>query len=105
MASEPMTLTARVESQAATDPAFRRTLLADPRAALEGMLGGKLPPGVGLAAQEDGSGKVRLSVTPPDPAPRELTDEELGMVAGGNKYCWNTDPVCWDTKDCVFFTL
>lgn len=104
MASEPMTLTARVEAQAATDPAFRRALLANPRAALEGMLGGTLPPAMGLAAHEDAGGKVRLEVTPPDPAPRELSDEELGMVAGGNKYCWNTDPLCWNTEDCIFFT-
>lgn len=104
MAQEPVGLIERVQQEAAQNAEFRRKLEANPREAIESMTGGRLPAGLQIEVVTQQPGKVYI-VLPADPDPtRELTDTELEQVAGGNKYCWNTKPLCWDTKDCIFFT-
>jgi hypothetical protein len=67
--------------RALREPAFRSTLIANPRGAIEQALGVKLPPEVRVTVLQETDRDLYLTL-PPEPA-RELTDSELAAVAGG----------------------
>lgn len=67
------------------DQAFHDALRANPRATIERELSIALPEGLEVEVVEETPTKVYLVLParPPASAERELSDEELGMVAGG----------------------
>ena len=71
--------------KASVDPAFRRRLLEDPKAAVAEMLGMPLPPGMTITVLEEQPGHHYL-VLPPAPPNLDalpLDDLELALVGGG----------------------
>ena len=66
--------------RAIEDAAFRRSLLASPRKAIEAALGLPVPKGVKVRIHEDTPDKVHL-VLPPLEAPMPVPDAELRAVA------------------------
>lgn len=79
-------------SRAASDPAFRRRLLEEPRGALRSAFGIELPPGFRLKVIEKDPDTDVLLVLP-DPHPgEELSEEELDAVAGGTDPTWEDPP-------------
>ncbi len=69
-----------IQGRAATDEAFRRALLADPRATLASM-GFSVPDGVEVTVIEATTTWFPLVIPPPNE--RELTEEQLGRVSAG----------------------
>ena len=71
--------------KANSDPAFRRRLLDDPKAALADFLGIPLPPGMSITVLEEQPGQHYLVLPPAPPDLDELLlDElELALVGGG----------------------
>lgn len=71
--------------QANVDPAFRRHLLDDPKAALSDLLGMTLPPGMEITVLEEQPGQHYLVLPPAPPSPDalRLDDLELSLVGGG----------------------
>lgn len=78
----------RVIQRAEQDPAFRSSLLADPKAALEQELGASLPAGVQVQVVEETSNTVYLVLPQASSGGEggELSDQDLEAVAGG----WGT---------------
>ena len=75
----------RLVERAMRDAAFRQQLISSPKAAIEQELGLTLPDNVDIGVVEETPAKIWLvlpSVEPPVET-RELSDEELGAVAGG----------------------
>lgn len=72
---------ARIAAKCWADPAFKARLLADPRTALAAE-GVAVPAGMNLRVVEN-TPDVTYVVLPAPPGDKELTDEELGAVAGG----------------------
>jgi hypothetical protein len=68
------------------DESFRRKLLADPHAALEEELGARLPEEVEVRAVEETADTIYLVLPSASPLGKggELSDRELGAVAGGD---------------------
>ena len=81
----------RIMQRGLEDESFRQRLLADPKAAIEGELGTRLPPEVQVVAVEETAETVYL-VLPPAPSRAatqgevELSDRELEGVAGGGTW-------------------
>ena len=73
---------AMVREQLAGNPAFRSRLLADPRAALSDLLGVAIPESVVIEVHEESLAHFHL-VIPNDEAVRDISDDELELVAGG----------------------
>jgi len=73
-----------VTERAATDPAFRRALLADPARALRETLGITLPAGYRVRFVERPADLDALIVLPDPREADELTDDELEQAAGGD---------------------
>jgi hypothetical protein len=65
------------------DEQFRQELLADPKTALERELGSPLPVNVEVVVLENEADKVHLVLPPRTLAGRELSEEELDVLAGG----------------------
>ncbi len=89
LSADPQAMIARPVQRAGQDPAFRRRLLAAPRAALAEAFGAPLPPGVEVAVLEETPTRRYLVLPPapaPDPAELELDDLELALVGGGRTY-------------------
>ena len=86
---------AKLFEKAQTDQAFRKRLLADPKATVSGELGVPIPDGITIRVIEDDSATVTF-VLPPNAATEELSDAELDAVAGGmapkNPNCGPTCP-------------
>ncbi len=74
--------------RAQEDPAFRSSLLSDPKAVIEKELGTSLPDGVKVQVMEETSDAFYLVLPPSSStgADGELSDQELESVAGG----WGT---------------
>ncbi len=79
-----------IHNRLAADPGFRDALLADPRAAVAGLLSVKLPDFVTVEVHEESLSHVHL-VVPAKAAAGEIADEDLEMVAGGA--CWSDAPL------------
>ena len=73
---------ALVSEQLAGDPGFRAELLADPRAALSELLGVAIPDSVVIEVHEESLAHFHL-VIPNDEEVRDISDDELELVAGG----------------------
>lgn len=77
---------AKVIAQAWSDEAFKQRLLSDP-ASVFAEAGIDVPAGVELRTVED-TDDVRYFVLPQAPAEGEISEDELGNVAGGWQiYC------------------
>jgi hypothetical protein len=69
--------------RAATDPAFRQQLLANPKPTLERALGITLPPSMEVVIMEEKASKLCLVLPAQALAGQELSDEQIAGVAGG----------------------
>ena len=76
-----------IHNHLATDPGFRDVLLADPRTAVAGLLGVKLPDFVTVEVHEESLSHVHL-VIPAQTSAGEICDKDLELVAGGAA-CWS----------------
>lgn len=77
----PKEALASIQSQAVKDAAFRAELKKDPKAAVEKLLGVKLPQGLSLKVVEDSATAVHLVLPPAADGP--LAEGDLGKVSGG----------------------
>lgn len=80
---------AHLIAKAERDPAFRRSLLSEPRATLENELGLQLPAGFKVRIEEESADCLYLVLPPPV---GELSDLELDAVAGGKDTSNNSTP-------------
>jgi hypothetical protein len=86
----------QIVERATTDSAFRQQLISDPKGTLEGELGVFLPSGVSVNVLEESPSNYYLVIPANGTAAgTELSDEELGAVAGGSGNSWN-DTTCWN---------
>jgi hypothetical protein len=74
---------ALIAERIAADPAFRETLLADPRGVLSQILGFDIPESVQVVLHEESLTQIHLTV----PSSEALSDADLELVAGG--VCWS----------------
>ena len=72
----------QVYEKALKDDAFRQELLQNPKAAIESVMGTKLPDNVNIHVNENTANDIYLSI-PAKADDKELTDEELSGVDGG----------------------
>ena len=75
------------------DEAFRRKLIADPRAAIAEEIGVTIPANVKIQVHEEAADTLHLVVPPPVKASGELSDAELESVAGG-VWAWESKTWC-----------
>jgi len=90
---------ARIIAEAGQNPAFRRRLLDDPKAALADFLDISLPPGITITLLEEQPGQhyLVLPPAPPDLDALPLDELELALVGGGR----TLQPIpisCTDTR-------
>ncbi len=83
-------LLARIRERAATDLEFRNGMLTDPNRAIAKAFGVPIPDGLRIRAIERAADVDLLIVLPEFRGNRELTDDELDIVAGGDG-----DPPTW----------
>ena len=74
----------KIIARAQADPEFRSQLVADPRAAIEGLIGSELPAAINIEVHEDSATSFHL-VLPPS---GKLTEDELATVFAGD---WMSD--------------
>ena len=80
----------RIIQRSLEDDAFRQRLIEDPKAAVEDELGTRLPEEVRVVAVEETQDTIYLVLPSTPMAGGELSDQELGSVAGGG----------WDDTEC-----
>jgi hypothetical protein len=78
-----------IAERIAADPAFRDTLLADPRAVLSEVLGFDIPESVQIVLHEESLTQIHLTI----PSSADLTEADLELVAGGGE-CWSEFNYC-----------
>ena len=76
------TLKVQIIQKAWDDPAFKASLLADPKAAIKQAFGVDLPDELELVAVEETASRLYL-VIPPNP------EDVGGGTGGGQNYVWN----------------
>jgi hypothetical protein len=67
-----------IAERIAADPAFRDTLLADPRAVLSEVVGFDIPANVQVVLHEESLTQIHLTI----PSSEELSEADLELVAG-----------------------
>jgi hypothetical protein len=72
-----------IAERIAADPAFRDTLLADPRAVLSEVLGLDIPESVQVILHEESLTQIHLTI----PSTEELSDSDLELAAGASDWC------------------
>ncbi len=77
-----------IAERIAADPAFRDTLLADPRAVLSEVVGFDIPANVQVVLHEESLTQIHLTI----PSSAELSEADLELVAGG--MCWSDGCGC-----------
>ena len=75
-----------VRQHLASDPDFRKKLVADPRGVIAGLVGVNLPESIEVELHEESLTRVHL-VIPQAPPAGGLSDKDLELVAGGT--CWS----------------
>ena len=75
-----------IAERIAADPAFRETLLADPRAVLSEVIGFDIPESVQVVLHEESLTQIHLTI----PATETLTDADLELVSGGMDWSGST---------------
>jgi len=73
-----------IAERIAADPAFRDTLLADPRAVLSEIVGFDIPDNVQVVLHEESLTQIHLTI----PSSEELSESDLELVAGAG---WGDD--------------
>jgi hypothetical protein len=76
-----------IAERIAADPAFRDTLVADPRGGVSEVLGLDIPDTVQVVLHEESLTQIHLTI----PASADLTEADLKLVTGGTCYsqpCW-----------------
>ncbi len=73
----------RLVAWATSDSAFRQRLVDDPHAAVKDELGVTLPADVSVTVLQDSADRLYLVLPPTDGTSSDLSDAELGSVAGG----------------------
>ena len=73
-------LQGKIIAKAQAEPEFRAQLVADPKAAIEEVIGSEIPEAITVQVHEDSATSFHL-VLPPS---RELTEEELATVSAGD---------------------
>ena len=68
-----------IAERIAADPAFRDTLLADPRGVLSEVVGFNIPDTVQVILHEEALTQIHLTI----PSSGSLTESDLELVAGG----------------------
>jgi hypothetical protein len=74
---------AMIAERIAVDPAFRDTLLADPRVVLSDVVGFDIPDNVQVVLHEEYLTQIHLTI----PSGEELTEPDLELATGG--VCWS----------------
>ena len=69
----------QIVSRAADDEAFRKSLLSDPKSAVQSAFGIDAPDNINVHVHEESSTDIHLVV----PSHDELSDEELESLTGG----------------------
>jgi hypothetical protein len=77
-----------IAERLAADPAFRDTLLADPRTVLSEVIGFDIPETVQVVLHEESLTQIHLTI----PSSESLSDDDLELVAGG--VCWSDSSCC-----------
>lgn len=77
-------VTDRIIAEASSNPEFRASLIADPKAAMEGFLGITIPAGMTVTVMEESVSNV-VVVLPFDHM-ADLSEDDLALVAGGTTY-------------------
>jgi hypothetical protein len=72
----------KIAEKAGSDPGFGKTLLENPRRAIEATLGIAIPPDVEVAVREENANKICVILTEGSQG-TEIADELLEQVAGG----------------------
>ena len=80
---------AMIAERIAADPAFRDTLLADPRAVLSEVVDVDIPEGVHIVLHEESLTQIHLTI----PSSADLSEADLELVAGGGE-CWSEFNYC-----------
>ena len=70
----------QVIAKAQAEPEFRAQLVADPKAAIEGLIGLELPAAITIEVHEDSATSFHLVL----PSSEKLTEDELASVFAGN---------------------
>ncbi len=70
-------------AQKATDPKFRKELMANPKASLEKVLGAEIPSGVNVKVLEENANTYYVVLPHVTQEGAELDDASLEKVAGG----------------------
>jgi hypothetical protein len=83
--SEAKEIMEKASKKAATDPAFRSKLLADPNAAVSEFSGKQIPSNIKVRALERSGYDVTLLLPDAVSKEGELSDAELEQVAGGGR--------------------
>jgi hypothetical protein len=71
-----------IAERIAADPAFRDTLLGDPRAVLSRVVGFDIPETVQVVLHEESLTQIHLTI----PSTEELSESDLELVAGGGSW-------------------
>ena len=83
-----------IAERIAADPAFRDTLLADPRAVISEVVGFDIPDTVQVVLHEESLTQIHLTV----PSSEALTDADLELVAGGG---WSAPYISAESMTCA----
>ncbi|MEO7236957.1 MAG: NHLP leader peptide family RiPP precursor [Lapillicoccus sp.] len=73
----------RLVARATSDSAFRQRLVDDPHAVVRDELGVTLPDDVSVTVLQESADRLYLVIPRADGEPSDLSDAELGAVAGG----------------------
>lgn len=80
-------------TKASVDPTFRQQLISNPRQTLREELGASLPADVQISVLEETPSRYYLVLPPTGVrAGTELSDAELGAMAGGDVDTWSNFP-------------
>ncbi len=82
-ATDRRELESRLVARATSDSAFRQRLVDDPHAAVRDELGVTLPADVSVTVLQESADALYLVLPPADGTSSDLSDAELGAVAGG----------------------